>query len=67
MLFLELLESLSSEENELSKARRYYNGTCMDFNNKLEIFPNVVFAKMMGFKPAAYYEINENERVVPKI
>lgn len=60
--FLKLMDSLSTVENELSMARRYYNGAIRDLNNKLEIFPNVLFAKMMLFKKGKFYEINENEK-----
>jgi LemA protein len=65
--FLKLMDSLSTIENELSMARRYYNGAIRDLNNKLEVFPNVLFAKMMSFKKGKFYEINENEKSAPII
>lgn len=65
--FLKLMDSLSTIENELSMARRYYNGATRDLNNKLEIFPNVLFAKMMSFKKSEFYEISENEKNAPTV
>jgi len=65
--FIRLMDALSKIENELSMARRYYNGTTRDLNNKLEIFPNVLFAGIMGFKKKEFYSVDDNEKEVPKI
>jgi LemA protein len=61
------MDSLSSVENELSMARRYYNGATRDLNIKVDVFPNILFAKMMGFEKAAFYEIDENEKSAPTV
>lgn len=65
--FLKLMDSLSSVEDELSMARRYYNGATRDLNIKVTVFPTVLFAKMMGFEKAAFYEIDENEKSAPTV
>lgn len=65
--FIKLMDALSTVENELSMARRYYNGTVRDFNNTLEVFPNVLFAGMFGFKKAAFYEIEAGEKAAPVV
>ncbi len=65
--FLKLMDNLSAVENDLSMARRYYNGTVRDFNTKTEVFPAVLVAKKFGFKGIDFYEINENEINVPTI
>lgn len=66
--FLILMKEISTIENELSMARRYYNGTVRDFNTKLQVFPNVLFAPMFGMKQAEFYELSsEAERMAPTV
>lgn len=66
--FLILMKEISVIENELSMARRYYNGTVRDYNTKLQVFPNVLFGSMFGMKEADFYELESTEeRSVPQI
>lgn len=54
--FLKLQDELSDTENKIAYARQFYNSTVMDFNTKIQIFPNVIFANMLGFKPAEFFQ-----------
>jgi LemA protein len=66
--FLKLMDNLTTVEDELSMARRYYNGATRDFNTKIEVFPTVVVAKMMGFMPREFYKIEQDaERNAPEL
>ena len=66
--FLKLMEDLSFIENDLRFARRFYNGSVRDLNNKIQSFPNNVVAGMFGFRPQPFYTVNsDSERVVPVI
>lgn len=66
--FLKLMDNLSSVENDLAMARRYYNGTAREMNNRIEIFPNVLFAKKFGFKSVEFYQIEvASEKEAPVI
>lgn len=65
--FEQLMQQLSIVEDELAMARRYYNGAVRDLNTKIEVFPTVMFAAIMGFRTKEFYEISENERFVPEI
>ena len=65
--FVKLMETLSEVENELAMARRYYNGTVRDLHNKMEVFPNVVFAKRFGLKKRSFYEVSAEETQRPEI
>ena len=66
--FLALQGSLTEIENDLQMARRYYNGTTRDLNNKVEGFPSNIIAGMFGFKTAEFFEIeNDAEREAPKV
>lgn len=65
--FLKLMDGLSLVEEELAMARRYYNGTVRDYHNKLQVFPNVLFAGFFGMKKKAFYEITSSEALRPEI
>lgn len=61
--FAQLQDELSDTENKIQAARRFYNGLVRDFNTKIQIFPNNIFAGMLGFKKRDFFELeNENER-----
>lgn len=53
--FLELQKNLSTIEDEVQQARRYYNAVVRDLNTKLEQFPSNVFAKAFGFRPRDFF------------
>jgi len=65
--FLKLMDNLSSVENELAMARRYFNGATRDYNTKTEVFPAVLLSKNMGFVPSDFYEVEDNERQAPEV
>lgn len=65
--FLELMKELSKVEDELAMSRRYLNGTIRDYNTKIGVFPNVLFAGYLGFKERPFYEIEAFEREPHKI
>ena len=46
--FLELQKDISKVENDLQKARRYYNGTVRNYNILIEQFPSSLVAKLAG-------------------
>lgn len=53
----QLMEDLSSTEDQVSFARQAYNDAVMTYNNAREIFPNVLIAGPLGFPEAALFEI----------
>ena len=65
--FLKLMDNLSTVENELAMARRYYNGATRDYNTKMEVFPAVLFAKSFGHSQAEFYEIDEAQKATPVV
>jgi len=56
----QLMDELSDTENKIQAARRFYNGQVRDFNTKIEVFPNSVFASMLGFKAFEFFEIEDS-------
>jgi LemA protein len=66
--FLDLQGQLSSIEDQLQYARRYYNGTVRNYNIRVESFPSNLIAKIFGFRKEEYFEITaEAEREVPEV
>lgn len=60
--FSKLQDELSDTENKIQAARRFYNGNVRDFNTKIQVFPNNMVAKMLGFGKYEFFEIDEMER-----
>ena len=64
----QLQNTLTSLENEIQMARRYYNGTARAQNDRTMQFPGNVVAGMFGFQKLEYFELeNEAERAVPEV
>ena len=54
--FLELQRELADTEDKIQASRRFYNGNVRDFNTKIQIFPNNIFAGMLGFSSREFFE-----------
>jgi LemA protein len=66
--FRNLQDELSSLENEIQMARRYYNGTVRELNVLIESFPSNIVANQFKFITAEYFEIEDQEdRAVPEV
>jgi LemA protein len=66
--FLELQKQLTSIENDLQLARRYYNGTARNYNIRCSVFPSNLVASMFSFQTEPYFEIvDTSERQAPKV
>jgi len=59
--FMDLQQTLKDIEEHLQLSRRYYNATVRDFNTKVMVFPNNVFAGMLGFKNRQFFETGSAE------
>jgi LemA protein len=62
---LQLQEELSSTENKVAFARQAYNDSVMQYNTRLESFPDNVFAGMFAFRPAELYQVESAEEKAP--
>ena len=54
--FLSLQSDLSGIEDEIAQARKYYNAVVRNFNNKVEMIPSNIVAKILGYKPKSMFE-----------
>ncbi len=60
--FVELQNELVDTEDKIQASRRFYNGGVRDLNTKIEIFPNNIFAGMLGFKKRVFFELDADEQ-----
>jgi LemA protein len=65
--FKELQTSLKELEDNIQKARRFYNGTVRDFNTMIAVFPNNIMANILGYKKMPFFEASEEEKENVKI
>ena len=63
--FQQLQTELSTLEEDLSFARRYYNGTVRNYNTTQQTFPIVVFARALGFREAEYFQADLDAKAAP--
>ncbi|MBW4042952.1 MAG: LemA family protein [Acidobacteria bacterium] len=57
--FLQMQGDLVDSENKIQASRRFYNGGVREFNTRIQVFPNNVFAKRLGFGSREFFEAAE--------
>jgi len=65
--FLELQRELTDTEDKVQASRRFYNGNVRDFNTKIQVFPNNIFAGMLGFSSREFFEAEGGEKEPVKV
>ena len=65
--FLQLQRELTSLENDIQMARRYYNGAAREYNIAIATFPAVLIAQRFGYEKAHFFEAEEGGREAPKV
>jgi LemA protein len=65
--FLNLQAELKATEEQISLARRYYNGTVREYNQSIAVFPKNMVGGIFGFKAEAFFAEDEAARVAPKV
>jgi LemA protein len=65
--FLALQEELSATEGRVAYARQFYNDSVLEYNNKLQQFPTVYYAKILDFQRREYFETDEAARDTPVV
>ncbi len=63
--FLDLQHQLSEVEDQIQYARRYYNGAVNNLNTRVDTFPDLVMARLFGFRPAEYFELDSADQAQP--
>ena len=65
--FLALQEELTATEGRVAYARQFYNDSVLDYNNKIQQFPAVLFAKSLNFTERDYFEAEPDALSVPNV
>ena len=65
--FLQLQEKLGVLEEKISFARMFYNDTVMIYNTKIQQFPAVVIAGMLGFTAEELFKSVEGAETPPVV
>ena len=65
--FLALQEELTATEGRVAYARQFYNDSVLEYNNKLQQFPTMYYAKLLKFERREYFEADEAARTAPTV
>ena len=66
--FLSLQENLTDVEDHIQYARRYYNGAVRIFNTRINVFPELIVARLFDFTAEDFFQIEEeNQRAAPRV
>lgn len=60
--FVNLQKQLEDTEDKIAYARQFYNSNVLEYNTKIEIFPNNLIAHFFKFEKIPYFEAEEEER-----
>lgn len=66
--FQQMMKDLKETEDKIAYQRQFYNDVVQINNNKVEMFPGNIVAKMFGFKSAEFFALTEEgQREAPKV
>lgn len=55
--FLQLQGELVDTEDKIQASRRFYNGGVREFNTKIKVFPNNMWARRLGFGLREFFDV----------
>lgn len=65
--FGRLQGTLAALEDDIQKARRYYNAVVRDYNTRIRVVPTNLVARTFGFRARDFFEAEIGERDVPEV
>ncbi|MBN8669877.1 MAG: LemA family protein [Chitinophagales bacterium] len=65
--FLALQDQLEGTENRITVARKNFNDAVQDYNTKMRVFPNNMFAGMLGFSTKGMFEADAAAQKAPSV
>jgi len=65
--FRDLQVQLEGTENRIATERRKFNETAQSYNQYIQQFPRLIFAKMFNFDPIAYFAAAEGAETAPTV
>jgi LemA protein len=64
---LRLQDELAGTENRVSVERKRYNDLVMSYNTNVSVLPGMLFARLFGFGPRAYFNAAAGAETVPQV
>jgi len=61
--YLQLQGELVDTEDKIQASRRFYNGGVREFNTKIQVFPNNMIAKNLGFSQRDFFEVADSAAI----
>lgn len=65
--FQQLTRELIETEDLLSHARRFYNGAVRELNTRIQQFPDLLVARLLGFEEATFFSAEIEARSAPRV
>ena len=65
--FLRLQDELAGTENRIATERMRYNEVVRDYNVKVQTFPTVLFARLLGFTTKPFFEATPAAQTPPSV
>jgi len=65
--FKSLQEELSDTETKIAASRQFYNSNVLDFNTKIQVFPNSIIANLFRFEASEFFEAGEEDKKSVKV
>lgn len=60
--YMSLHKNLKEIEDNIASLRQEYNNNVLRYKNKVETFPNNIFANIFGFKSQVFFQIDDDDR-----
>lgn len=60
--FTSLRDDLRDTEEKIAFARQFYNRNVLDYNTRIETYPDAILARSFAFAPAEFFETDGNGR-----
>jgi LemA protein len=61
--YLQLQGELVDTEDKIQASRRFYNGGVREFNTKIQVFPNTLFVRSLGFTEREFFEVSDSAAI----
>ena len=60
--FLKLQGRITGLENEIADRREFYNDSVTAYNIRIQSIPDIVLAKLLGYKPEILFKAEDGKR-----
>src|SRR3989338_3920106 len=65
--FKDLQRQLEDTEDKIAYSRQFLNSNVLEFNTKIQTFPNSLVANMFNFAPESFFAATEEEKKEVKV